>query len=171
MNGEMMTVKAASALAGVSSITVYAWLKNGKIQGQKEGRGIKVSKMEIEALKAGAGEDPIEEPELERARAIVNGEDDETEGDDLNDDEIQEDQDQEDPVPSYLEGLDEDTRNDFKVRMAKRLVGQAVVLRNRRQREAERELLWLAVQELGLADSDEPKKTKTTGAAADEMPF
>jgi hypothetical protein len=42
--------------------------------------------------------------------------------------------------------------------MARRLVDQAVVLRNRRQREAERELLWLAVQELGLADPEGPRR-------------
>lgn len=163
---EMINAQAAAAIAGVRSVTVYAWLKNGKLKGEKIGRSIMIKQADVEAISRGG---KVREPELERARAIVEGDVESDIESDI-EDEDQEDLDgDEESIPDHLEGLDAEQRSDFKVRMAKRLVGQAVVLRNRRQREAERELLWLAVQELGLSDSEEAPVKRRGGD--DDMPF
>jgi excisionase family DNA binding protein len=81
----MISASAAATLAGVHSVTVYAWLKNGKVRGEREGRSVKVLKADVEreAQRLDRGQP---EPELERAKAIVAGEEvveqEEVEGED-----------------------------------------------------------------------------------------
>lgn len=138
---ETLSAKAAATMAGVTTASIYAWLKQGKIEGQREGRSVEVL---AESLQNYLARNPPSEeaPEVAAARAIVEGEaeaDDQVGGEDEPDAEV----------------------TDISVQVAQRMVEHAVRMRAKRARDAERELLWLAVQELGLA------KPERGGAAAE----
>lgn len=141
-DNELLTVKAAAALAGVHTVTVYGWLKRGKVQGERDGRSVMIQASSLDdLLVAKGGEGAIEEPELDRARAIVEGKTSAPVGEADDDDET---------VDVFPE-----SEADLRVLIAQKFIRKAVKARATRKREVETELLWMAVQELDMVQADE----------------
>lgn len=152
-NQEVISAPAAAAIAGIHSVTMYQWIKEGKVAVERDGRNLKVIKASLDKYLAARGGSAIAEPALEKARAIVAGSEDDA-GDE-EDPEIPSEEEVEAEEPADPDAYDDTDLTEESVKLAKKLVDHAAVMRRKRRREAELELLWLAVRELKFAGPED----------------